>query len=362
MDELTFLLILAGVGVLLLVAMFTYYKHHKRINDEINNFNHHVNTIDDVLLDESSSDDAFHHDLPSSFSASRNENFDIDDFNLGHESLNDKEQKTALNAEPQETSQQPANERELVDGVYINTKRVINNVSGHSQSEVVATQQSKSVSSFAPLPNNNELISESDEHLTERPPSVRQEARQPNQKTTTTRVVEKTIPVDSSAEQTIKIVYDSVPEGVDELIISHTILSKGEFFTGEQLFHALDSAGLSYGEMNIYHYPGDEATDSFALFSVANVVEPGTFNPQEPETLKTPGISMFMRLPTRMDSYKAYEKFIHVAQTIAAELGGELCDETRSQLTQQAITYKKEQIRKLNFEMAKADKLSGIKR
>jgi hypothetical protein len=44
---------------------------------------------------------------------------------------------------------------------------------------------------------------------------------------------------------------------------------------------------------------------------------------------------------------------------IAADLEAELCDETRSQLTQQAISYKKEQIRKLNFDMAKAEKLAA---
>ena len=111
--------------------------------------------------------------------------------------------------------------------------------------------------------------------------------------------------------------------------------------------------------MNIYHYPGTTDPETYALFSVANVVEPGTFNPQDAENFRTPGISMFMRLPTRTDSYKAYEEFIHVAQMIAVELDGELCDESRSLLTQQAIAYKKEQIRKLNFELAKADKLAG---
>ena len=112
--------------------------------------------------------------------------------------------------------------------------------------------------------------------------------------------------------------------------------------------------------MNIYHYPGDDQPTTYALFSIANVVEPGTFNPAESETFKTPGISMFMRLPTRQDNAKAYDQFIEVAQLLASRLNGELCDEARSTLTQQAIAYKKEQIRKLDFEIAKAQKLSGL--
>ena len=399
MDELTFLLILAGIGVVLLVAMYTYYKHHKKINDEIKNFNYHGHTIDDVLLDERSGenindkDDMFYHDLPNSFSASRQDHFDIDDVQLKHDSVT-----SDASADSSSIVKTPVNERELVDGVYIHTKRVIstNGSTPHSQS----TQTSKPANSYTHTNVKTEIVKTeivkteitqdssiaSEQLKTEVSPSMSKVsgasetadstsishnytaaemteepviASQTQSKTNNQSNIKKNTP---TLSQTINVVYDPVPEGVKELIISHTILSKGEYFTGRQLFDALESAGLFYGEMDIYHYPGDDSAETFALFSVANVVEPGTFNPHEAEALTTPGISMFMRLPTRIASYDAYEKFIHVAQNIAADLGGELCDETRSQLTQQAITYKKEQIRKLNFDMAKAEKLAGTTR
>lgn len=135
-------------------------------------------------------------------------------------------------------------------------------------------------------------------------------------------------------------------------------MAKGEHFKGQQLFETLHKAGLIYGEMNIFHYPGDDNADTFALFSLANIVEPGTFDLQDAENFSTPGISLFMRLPSRVDNNEAYDKFVHVAQIIAADLNGELCDETRSQLTQQIITYKKEQIKKLDFDIMKAEKLA----
>ncbi|MCU7799757.1 MAG: cell division protein ZipA [gamma proteobacterium symbiont of Lucinoma myriamae] len=240
MDELTFILILAGIGVVLLVAMFTYYKHHKKINDEIENFNQNK---------------------PASFK--------------------------------------------------------------------------KTTETFASFVDQNNIQTETTDLLTD----------------------ESTAVQDSS--QKIKVHYDAAPEGVEEIIISHTILTKGEFFSGQQLYKALLNAGLSYGEMNIFHYPGDNKPETFALFSIANIIEPGTFDLLDDE-MKTPGISIFMRLPTRMGCDEAYDKFIHVAQMIAADLGGELCDETRSQLTQQVISYKKEQIKKLKFEMEKAKKLADM--
>ena len=122
-----------------------------------------------------------------------------------------------------------------------------------------------------------------------------------------------------------------------------------------------DKVGLVYGDMNIFHFPGDDQTESYALFSVANVVEPGTFEVQDID-MKTPGISLFMRLPSRIDNQLAYDKFIDIAKKITLELNAELCDETRSQLTQQAIAYKKEQIKKLDFELIKAQKLAEMER
>jgi cell division protein ZipA len=280
--------------------------------------------------------------------------------------------------------------RQLVDGVYLGSKRVVESYSPYdsSLSEKKTEQvtffkrnkaselqpQAKSTSDQQPEIEiqNNSVVMKSDD--TQNDNKLIDELN-----VDTTNIIDTIIekPVleepseekdssDSSAyglatKQNIKVVYHSLPDGVNELIISHTILAKNKHFNGAELYHALEVAGLVYGEMNIYHYPANEEKETFALFSVANVIEPGTFNPQEPDNLTTPGISMFMRLPTPIDNNEAYEEFIHVAQLLAAELDGELCDETRSQLTQQAVSYKKEQIRKLNFELTKAEKLAGTR-
>jgi len=316
MDELTFILILAGISVVLLVAMFTYYKHHKNINDEIRDFNHHahdIDDIDDVLLSDHknsgylhSEDDLDDNELPESFSATKEDNTYLDlDFGLNSE-------QTDLNKVQNNNDVQnhASDDRELVDGVYLNSKRVVDKADDSKQKPVSTVKKQ-------------------------------------------TLLQKKT--------QQIKITYDPLPDGVQDLIICHTILNKGEFFSGQQVFNALENAGLSYGEMNVFHYPGDEKTETFALFSVANIVEPGTFDPDNIQAMSTPGLSLFLRLPTG-GNYQAYEKFIRVANVIAHELNGELCDESRSKLTQQAIAHKKELIKKLNFDMTKAQKLVDMKR
>jgi cell division protein ZipA len=114
--------------------------------------------------------------------------------------------------------------------------------------------------------------------------------------------------------------------------------------------------------MNIFHFPVDDKPQTIALFSIANIIEPGIFdlNAADIDTLKTPGISLFIRLPICGDNHQAYETFIRTAKKIATDLGGELCDETRNPLTQQAISYKKELISKLNFDITKAQKLADM--
>ena len=49
-----------------------------------------------------------------------------------------------------------------------------------------------------------------------------------------------------------------------------------EGFAGAELVAALRDQGLRFGEMNIFHYL-DEDSGS-ALYSVANAIEPGTFD------------------------------------------------------------------------------------
>ena len=367
MDELTFLLILGGIGIILLVAMFTYYKHHKKIRDEINDFNNHSHDIDDVLLQNNNDADSsaqnnmiIDRDLPGSFSASKNDSFDIDDISLNNDNFSAQSSPRAHNTpsveinsvetvsavKPSAADNSINDESGLVDGVYVKSKRVIQSSGAPEHvAKIYKPQTSHFTDPSASLSSNNTSSAAAAAKVNvQKDDTIPQADNAPQQLQT--------------AKQNIKVVYDALPENVEELIISHTILSKGEHFNGQQLFSALHKAGLVFGEMNIFHYPGDDKADTFALFSLANIVEPGTFCLEDAIKFSTPGVSLFMRLPSRIDNNEAYDKFVRIAKMIADDLNGELCDETRSQLTQQAITYKKEQIKKLDFDIMKAEKLS----
>lgn len=113
------------------------------------------------------------------------------------------------------------------------------------------------------------------------------------------------------------------------MVLSLLLLaSKGEKFRGSQLKMALKECGLSYGKMKIFHLlDGDEA-----LVSVANVLEPGTFDPEEMSTLKTPGVVIFSQLPSLRAGAEVFAAWHTAARKLNIALGGRLCSINRMPL------------------------------
>jgi cell division protein ZipA len=132
----------------------------------------------------------------------------------------------------------------------------------------------------------------------------------------------------------------------DELHIVMTVMARsGERFSGDALRHALESADLYHGDMNIFHrheQPKDLSTPT--LFSAVNVLSPGYFEPERMDELASPGIAMFMRLPGPEHPSEAFQKMLEAARTVAQDLDGTLCDESRSTLTPQSINHLRERI------------------
>jgi len=132
----------------------------------------------------------------------------------------------------------------------------------------------------------------------------------------------------------------------EELHIVMTVMARsGERFAGEALRHALEHVDLYHGDMNIFHrheHPKDPATPT--LFSAANVLAPGDFEPARMDAQTSPGIAMFMRLPGPQQPADAFQQMLDAAKTVADDLNGTLCDETRSTLTPQSINHLRERI------------------
>lgn len=133
---------------------------------------------------------------------------------------------------------------------------------------------------------------------------------------------------------------------VEEVLIINLIAKKGETFAGSDLFALFMSEKLRFGEMNIFHRYIQPNGSGDILFSVANGVEPGTFNLKTMEHDSTTALSFFMGLPGPEGSepMQVFQIMVEAVYHIAGKLGGMLKDERHSVLTQQTLEHYRQRI------------------
>jgi cell division protein ZipA len=153
---------------------------------------------------------------------------------------------------------------------------------------------------------------------------------------------------DVEEEETKAAAPQSEPE---EVLIINIMAQKGEMFNGSDLLDIVLRCGLRYGSMDIFHRYSDTKGDGALLFSMANMVRPGTFDLDAMDEFSTPGVSLFMTLPIDADSMQSFDLMAETAQAIAQTLGGELKDEQRSAMTKQTLEHSRQRIR--DFERKK---------
>ena len=128
---------------------------------------------------------------------------------------------------------------------------------------------------------------------------------------------------------------------VPRLIVQINVMSKDKPFSLAQVRNACAQVDLKYGDMHIYHRHTDSGQ---VLFSLANMVEPGTFPAGQSATFSTPGLSLFTQLPNVREGIAIYADMLFTAERLAAMLDAVLKDESRNKLTKQRIEHTREAI------------------
>lgn len=110
-----------------------------------------------------------------------------------------------------------------------------------------------------------------------------------------------------------------------EIMVIYITAEPGSVFKGPDILQALESADMHFGEMKIFHYHGpDKNHASRALFSLANIHEPGSFDTDKMDGFTTNGLAMFMCLPAEIGGDIAFEIMLDTAHNLSYLLGGEL--------------------------------------
>ena len=126
-------------------------------------------------------------------------------------------------------------------------------------------------------------------------------------------------------------------------VVVLNVVAGGQGFAGASVRAALAAAGFAFGEWQIFHFYAPDVAEP--LFSLANMVKPGSFDLRRMEEMVIPGLSLFLVPSGEEGDVAAFEAMLAVARRLADQLGGEVRDARRSVLTRQAVALIQEQLK-----------------
>tara|TARA_B100001093_G_C26570996_1_gene902937 strand:- start:428 stop:910 length:483 start_codon:yes stop_codon:yes gene_type:complete len=138
-------------------------------------------------------------------------------------------------------------------------------------------------------------------------------------------------------------------EDVRDLIVLN-ILTNSERIKGQELLEFLMENEICFGEMEIFHKLDSQGQ---VLFSLANAIEPGTFDLSNIDESEIPGVTLFMQIDGTNQAERIFDDMLGLARGISEKFSSQIFDGTRSALTQQTIGHIRQNIREMKFkEMA----------
>ena len=141
------------------------------------------------------------------------------------------------------------------------------------------------------------------------------------------------------------------PFSPDKIITLYIRRREERRIGGSDLLDAAVKAGLTFGEMRIFHRRQEGADKP--VFSMANLTPPGHFDSSAWNVFDTPGVALFATLPGPVSALDAWDAMLATGTRISELLDADLLDDAKCRLTRQRIA----QIRE---EMREYDRLHGL--
>lgn len=147
-----------------------------------------------------------------------------------------------------------------------------------------------------------------------------------------------------------------------EILVMHVRAKSADGFNGSDLLQILLACDMRYGDKDILHRHEKAEGKGCLQFSVANMLEPGTFNLEDINSFRTPGVTFFMTLPGPEDALQAFECMIETANCLVKNLDALLLDEDHSTASLQVINHYRDRVKDFNRKVnnAATDSIEAI--
>ena len=136
-----------------------------------------------------------------------------------------------------------------------------------------------------------------------------------------------------------------VTDDFDRIVSLYVAAKAGTTLRGADIVVAAEKAGLTFGHMDVYHRLVDGKPEVGPIFSVANIIKPGSFEMSRIAEIETPAIAFFLTLPAPVPALEAWDTLLPTAQRMAELLDGIVLDEERNALGRQRIAHIRDELR-----------------
>jgi len=134
------------------------------------------------------------------------------------------------------------------------------------------------------------------------------------------------------------------PKTEEKLVVLHVMARRPHKFSGKNILNLTKELDLELGDLQIYSKNVERFSGKRALYSMVNMVKPGTFDAHAMSGFETPGLSFILNLPGPEEGLRAFNIMLEDAKKFAERLNGDLLDESRNRLNPQMTSHLQEDI------------------
>lgn len=137
------------------------------------------------------------------------------------------------------------------------------------------------------------------------------------------------------------VVNEEKKTPASDLFIFNVAAKEGKLLGGHELLQFFLTSGFRFGDMSIFHRHEHSDGTGPILFSLANMMAPGIFDPDCMEQFKSEGVSFFLTAPNEKINIKdSFDMMLRAVEQMAEEFDCVVLNAEREKMTtEQFINY-----------------------